>query len=381
MKKVIGLVLVICMCTMLYPQSVNIMASEMQQQEEFNKEEIFNAKDVRRQEEIDRIFWEMNQDVLEKANLEYLDTCGMSSRSEERNETDDYFKKEKMEEWEAQLEALGVHKINPDNPGDMEMLAELFQSAEQINPLSDPWDTAPDLSNVTKAFSVYCYDNTYQYKNEEHICRYLRVVDNKGSGLLTHRKDFNAAIVQNTDKARIANILKYNFGYIFSKFLGTHLGATADWLLGNVFAALDGVDPSDVSVSGEAPFYVITCISVTEMVYHYYYDGIQWRFIGTSSNVSMVKRDSFGGNVDGKAKIEDEYEEWESSSGGTWSSYVRNYVNVKDKSPEYYKVDKIGTLTIRGFDKNFEYTPKFAELPGYLLLLKTNQVDTDSGLE
>ena len=51
---------------------------------------------------------------------------------------------------------------------------------------------------------------------------------------------------------------------------------------------------------------------------------------------------------------EDEYEEWESSSGGTWSSYVRNYVNVKDKSPEYYKVDKIGTLTIRGFDKNFE---------------------------
>lgn len=138
MKKVIGLVLVICMCTMLYPQSVDIMASEMQQQEEFNKEEIFNAKDVRRQEEIDRIFWEMNQDVLEKANLEYLDTCGMSSRSEERNETDDYFKKEKMEEWEAQLEALGVHKINSDNPGDMEMLAELFQSAEQINPLSDP---------------------------------------------------------------------------------------------------------------------------------------------------------------------------------------------------------------------------------------------------
>ena len=56
----------------------------------------------------------------------------MSSRSEERNETDDYFKKEKMEEWEAQLEALGVHKINPDNPGDMEMLAELFQNNNDI---------------------------------------------------------------------------------------------------------------------------------------------------------------------------------------------------------------------------------------------------------
>lgn len=365
MKKVISLILMACICVMLYPQTKNVMATEMQ-----NQEELLTEEKLQRQEEIDKIFQEMNQDILKKLTSEYLDSVDIDNILDQENEITDDSKKEKSADWDAQLEALGVHKLDPDNPHDMEMLAELFQSTELLNPLSDPWDTAPDLSNVTKAFSIYFDDNTYQYKNEEHVCRSIIVVDNKGSNLLTHSDEFNAATAKNEDKTRIANILKYNFGYIFSSFLGTYFGATTDWVLGNIFAALDGVDANNVGISGTEPFYKIFCTSVTEMIYHYYYDGTQWRFIGTSSNVSIAKTDFFGGNIGGKAIHDHPTEEWISSSGGSWSSYVENYVNVKDKNPEYYKVNKIGTLTIRGFDQNFKFTPKFAELPGFLVLLK-----------
>ena len=97
------------------------------------------------------------------------------------------------------------------------------------------------------------------------------------------------------------------------------------------------------------------------MVYHYYYDAPSWKISGTSSNCEFLQTDLFVGSVYGTLTHEYSNRSWSSRSGGYWYNYVESFANTK-----YHRIDKLGSITIRGFNKTFKFTPKFYDLPGYI---------------
>lgn len=318
-----------------------------------------------RQNEIEAIFEELNERASREAHCKALELDGiaLSGTGQERKAA-----APSEGELELRLEALGVKKINPEKPEDLALLYELtsaFGNADVLR--SGPTDTAPDFASLAKAFTIYVYDGTYSYKGESHIYRYIRVIDNKGHGGLTRNVGYDA-VEKNILPSVMGSVLSYNFGFVFSHFLGkVPHGLVIDWTLGSLFSVLEGVNSaSDVTVYGSDALYRIQCTSVTEMVYYFYYDAPVWSFIGTSASAAFTHTNFFAGNVNGVPVHDIEGPvSWTSTSGGVWYDYVEAYADSKSYHPGYCRIDELGTCELKGYkNRTKNFSPKFAALPG-----------------
>jgi len=318
-----------------------------------------------RQNEIEAIFEELNERASKEAHRRALALDGI-----ELSEIEGEGKAAALSEGELELrlETLGVKKINPEEPEDLSLLYELtpaFGNADVLR--SGPTDTAPDFASLAEAFTIYVYDGTYSYKGESHIYRYIRVIDNKTHGGLTRNVEYSA-VEKSILPSVMGSVLSYNFGFVFSHFLGKipH-GLVIDWTLGSLFSVLEGVNSaSDVTVYGSDALYRIHCTSVTEMVYYFYYDAPAWSFIGTSASAAFTHTNFFAGNVNGVPVHEIEGPvSWTSTSGGVWYDYVEEYADSKSYHPGYCRIDELGTCELKGYKNRTEdFSPKFAALPG-----------------
>lgn len=320
-----------------------------------------------RQNEIEAIFEELNERASRETHCKALEVDGiaLSGTGQERKAATP-----SEGELELRLEALGVKKINPEEAEDLSLLYELtpaFGNADVLR--SGPTDTAPDFAFLAKAFTIYVYDGTYSYKGESHIYRYIRVIDNKGHGGLCRILKY-AAVDNTVLPSAMGSVLSYNFGFVLSHFLGkVPHGLVIDWTLGNIFSLLNGIasdSASNITVYGRENLYEITCNSVTEMVYYFYYDDPVWSFIGTSASVAITYSNLFVGFMGGVPVQENTKPvTWTSTSGGVWYDYVEEYVDSKSYHPGYCRIDELGSYDIKGYeDTSVKFAPKFAALPG-----------------
>lgn len=92
---------------------------------------------------------------------------------------------------------------------------------------------------LANLYSIYEYNGTRTIKGKTYDYKYYRVIDNKGyvDSPLTESELIVPAAKVNTT---IGALLDYNFSYGFSTFLGFIPGGSiADWVLGNIFTALE----------------------------------------------------------------------------------------------------------------------------------------------
>lgn len=331
--------------------------------------------EMEKQEQIDRLLEELNRLNAEKAYDSY--TVKEAVQAEESADAeglaagagiweDSYAIEEK--EYEAKLEKLGVHKVEPSNPEDMAMLEamrkDMASGDDGISATASGgvYDTAPDFNMIANVYTLYIYDGTYEGYNY----RYIKVRDNKGYNGLHYYQDNNLAT--NIGASTVSSVLNYNFGYAVSSLLGLlPYGMVLDWTLGNIFTALSGVNASVVS-SGQGTFYGVRHNGVTEMTYYFFYnDG--WRHIGTNGTATVIREDYFYGNVNGMPVSETPKTTFTiKGSHNIWHDYVKNYAEVMSGRPNYCDIDNFGKLTIKGYNnKNYYYAPVFAEMPNDLI--------------
>lgn len=221
----------------------------------------------------------MNQVLAEKAHMKYLETTSSGLDQYQylmlqlNNNEEKKILNEREQELERLLANLNVKKIDPNNEADMNILLELSEASTEasVNGTYSIPPGAPDLSALSLQYSIYILDGTRTYKGATHTYRYIRVVDNKGYNGLTLNNTYDA-ITKNLPASILTSLLTYNFSYGLSAFLGsTPMGLVTDWLLGNVFSVLDGVNATNSTISSTSEnTYEISCTSVTEMVYHYF---------------------------------------------------------------------------------------------------------------
>lgn len=332
--------------------------------------------EMEKQEQIEKLFEELNRLDAEKAYDSYTvknvvqaensaDAEGLAARVRVREES--YAIKEK--EYEARLEELGVHKVDPSNPEDMAMLEAMQQDMVLGNDgisaaaSGGVYDTAPDFNMIANVYSLSIYDGTYDGYNY----RYITVRDDKGYDRLHYYQDNNLAT--NIGASAVSSVLNYNFGYAVSSLLGLlPYGMVLDWTLGNIFSALSGVDASVVS-AGRGSFYGVRHNGVTMMTYYFVYnDG--WRHVGTSGSATVIREDYFYGNVNGNPVSETPKTTFTiKSRQNYWSNYVKNYIQAASAGlPNYCNIDNFGKITIRGYNgKTYYYAPVFAEMPNDLI--------------
>lgn len=331
--------------------------------------------EMEKQEQIDSLFEELNRLDVEKSYDGYVlknaEQAGNSAYTKSlaagmRSRQESYAVKEK--ECEAELEKLGVHKVEPSNPEDMAMLEamrkDMASGDDGISAAASGgvYDTAPDFNMIANVYTLYIYDGTYEGYNY----RYIKVRDNKGYNGLHYYQDNNLAT--NIGASTVSSVLNYNFGYAVSSLLGLlPYGMVLDWTLGNIFTALSGVNASVVS-SGQGTFYGVRHNGVTEMTYYFFYnDG--WRHIGTNGTATVIREDYFYGNVNGMPVSETPKTTFTiKGSHNIWHDYVKNYAEVMSGRPNYCDIDNFGKLTIKGYNnKNYYYAPVFAEMPNDLI--------------
>lgn len=332
--------------------------------------------EMEKQERIDKLFEELNRLDVEKAYdcravknavqaENSADAEGLAAGMRIREES--YAVKEKK--YEAELEKLGVHKVEPSNPEDMAMLEAMRQDMALGNDgistaaSGGIYDTAPDFSMIANVYTLYIYDGTYR----DYEYRYIIVRDNKGYNKLYYYQDNNLAV--NIGASAVSSVLNYNFGYAVSSLLGLlPYGMVLDWTLGNLFSALSGVDASVVS-SGQENFYGVRHNGVTEMTYYYIYNN-GWRHIGTSGSAEVIRTDYFYGNVNGSPVSENPKTNFTiRSRQNNWWAYIDNYVQAASAGrPNYCNIDNFGKITIKGYNgRTYYYAPAFAETPNDLL--------------
>lgn len=283
----------------------------------------------------------------------------------------------RLELIDHELSELGIRKIDPDNVDDMNYLREMPLSSEngEIIQVSGIYDTAPNLSMIAQLYDIYIddgsvepfYDGTEEGKKSYQFRR-IRVVDKLTGNRLYKRQRTTLITKQQVINNSIMAILKYNFRYGMSMFMGIMPGGVlVDWALGN-FEALAGATSENITISNDN-VYEISFSSSTTMYYYYLYNN-GWKLIGTGTTAKMLRNDYFLGQIDRKPVEEHLHEESFSitDNGTTLRQYVKEYVTKMNQNPYYHKVCSIGTLTVEGYEgKSTKFSPKFAEEPNDLL--------------
>lgn len=175
---------------------------------------------------------------------------------------------------------------------------------------------------------------TYNYRR-------CLVIDDKGRNGLTETKEYDLVPAIN-GVGLIEDMLDYNFGFVFSYFLGNiPYGMACDWVLGNLFTFLNGVRPNAVLASESNAMYRAFVTSIT-------------------------RSDLFVGNVYGVAKHEFyDHVKLNASTNDTSYNYVKKYVDA-GRTIYFHEIDPLGKIGIIGFNDTYYFSPKFYSSPGYI---------------
>ncbi len=230
---------------------------------------------------------------------------------------------------------------------------------------SSIYDIAPDLSTLTNVYTLYIYDGSYNYNGNTYSYRYIKVIDDKGYNGLTQDQEFDA--ISKYSSHYLEEILKYNFGYIFSTLLSkTPIGVLTDWTLGNIFSVLRGRPDSAVVTSTKDGIYKITHTSVTSMTYYWIYNN-SWRYIGAEAHCDVARTDFWAGNIGGVPTHESKESQWSTHTDGIWYNYLEDYINVMSWNPSFCNIKRLGSFSIKGENNSVTFTPRFAARPNDLV--------------
>lgn len=248
------------------------------------------------QSKIEKIFTNLNELAL---NMKKLDLFNKQTINNNSLKIIQEIKKE-QNDLEKMLEKLGIHKLDPNNINDINSLSEIINSSVGSNDQMAPMALF-DFSILVNVYSIYEYTGTYVISGVSYDYKYVRVVDNKGyvDTKLTKAQLITLVGQVNTT---VSNLLSYNFSYGFSSFLGIlPYGWAADWILGNIFTALNSYNGSSpVVYNNSNGIYCINMISITDMTYYYIKVSGLWYNCGSrASNIGLARADSFTANISG----------------------------------------------------------------------------------
>lgn len=364
-KRVISVVMILVLCVFSNPWTADAAVADYSLEYE-----------MARLEYVDSIMREMNElvavDIIERNDdrMRFSDntTYGLK-KNEGMIESQDALLREKKQEYENKLESVGVNKIDPNDPQDMKLLEDMQRDMYEKNSTvysmarANVYDIAPDFAVLANVYTLYLMDGKYRHNGVWYNYRYIQVTDDKGYNGLTYSQDND--LTANIKQSAVQSVLKYNFGYLTDKLSGVLSLGTApiEWILGNIFAGLDGVNAAKITRSRKNNLYEVTHVSVTQMRYCFFYnDG--WQHIGTSGSASVARRDSFVGNVNAQADIKDEITKFHIQSKWGLLDFVSTYAEVMDTRPDFCVIDDFGKLTIKGFNnQKFYFKPVFASEP------------------
>ena len=323
-----------------------------------------------KQHRIDEIFKELNELALE-VNLQNSATYGIYSTSSATHSEEQMMTiNERINELDSQLESLGVHKIDPDCQEDLDRLSNVMSHAVDASTLeaglrTTPVEDPPDLEALTSNYTVYQYDESI-YVDQMYYGSFVVVIDNKGYGGLTNIT-VNSKLC-GTTSTTLSDLLEYNFSFGFSQFLGLiPYGWAVEWLIGNVFTALNSYNGSSIVTcpTGHSGIYTMNMASVTQMTYIYIYEEAysSWVLCGSrTSNLSFARTDCLAANIGGEA-ITDSYDfpPIPSRTGEPPAWYLLNYVQnhtYPQDHPGYFTINGMnGNSTI--FDPVYFWSPHF----------------------
>ena len=203
--------------------------------------------------------------------------------------------------------------------------------------------------------------------DQRYYGSYVVVVDDKGYGGLT-----NITVdtrLCGTTSTTLSNLLKYNFNFGFSQFLGLiPYGWAADWLIGNIFTVLNSYDGSSIVTCpvGHSGIYTMNMASVTQMTYIYIYDPgySTWVLCGSrTSNLSFSRTDCLAANIGGNAVTRStDFPDATTSTGESPAWYLLQYVQYRQANHH-----SPGSFTINGMNGNStRFTPVYYQSPHFL---------------
>ena len=133
----------------------------------------------------EQLFEQMSELVSEKIRLDarpVKDTVRMTEIDDEMSRID------------AALEAVGVHKMDANDPEDLALMAEVMLGGEQGNQVYNSRSMEPDLSYLADAYSVYETSGSTVINGVTYPYRTFRIVDNKGMDRL-YTNDITAELI------------------------------------------------------------------------------------------------------------------------------------------------------------------------------------------
>lgn len=290
-----------------------------------------------KEQQIDELFLELNNIALKKymADNNLVPSSTFTDRDNYEGAILDI---------EESLEALGTHKIDPNNPEDMESFLEIVGGAPMIYSGSD--DDPLESSVIPYYYGVYQTKNSVTIDNISYDYRVIRVVDEKGRGGLT--SSCNVGLISG-ESSLLRDLLAYNFSFVLNKYLGTlpH-SAFTEWSLGNISTVFDSYTGDEiVTVAKNATeMYNMQLMSITEMRYYFLYipEYAEWNIIGSKANLSFTRNEAFVGNIKGKLVNETkEYPIVNSSTGDGVSARIICRDFLSSRRAQNYP---IGSLTI-----------------------------------
>lgn len=182
------------------------------------------SETMAQQERIDQLFSELNDLAVMSKQQSCSDVSSFSATQDQLLSMES--------EVEQELFALGIRKIDPNNPEDISRISSVMTSSIERAGSVFNFDMLADV------YSIYEYSGARTVNGNSYNYMYYRIIDNKGyvDTTLTHTEI--VVPVENVNTT-IGELLEYNFSYGFSAFLGTLPGGNvADWLIGNIFTIL-----------------------------------------------------------------------------------------------------------------------------------------------
>lgn len=266
---------------------------------------------------------------------------------------------QKQEELEDSLSALGAKILDPDNEDDMERFATVVYGSpartDEASSSVATLNSLPNLSQYARCYTITEVEDTVLVDGEYYDTVTYYVTDNKNTGGLT--KSGNASWFTTTKSTLIEDLLSYNFGFLFSSFLGEHDLVIADWILGNLFPVFNSFDDDVVVSLGGGNAYSITVHTVVQMAFHYVYlpGMMSWTACGsTATYMSGTRSDAVHANVGGQSVADSTTKSFSAVIDTPVDYYVETYL-----LDGYRECSTMGILILRNTWSNerFSFVP------------------------
>lgn len=334
MKRVVSLILVFVLCCSIMVPFASAL----------------NLTDDAKDEEIERLFYEIGELALQEEAYVGLQQQGMICSDEPVD-----FSAERSA-LDAQLEQLGVHKLDPDNSADLSRLEEIVDSVYGNTTNSTrSIDDKPNVAVLASRYAVYESSGDYTLNGVKYPYCYYRVIDN-GEGGFT--RSMASVELLGRGSMLLQELLEYNFKFGLSQFLGSiPTGTLIEWTLGNIFTILNSFNTTTTVGPHDGNIYSFALLSVTQMEYYFMYSESlgEWVQAGSSApQIKFARTDVLVANIGGSAVSKSPDMNFYSSTNLKWTEYYRNLINTGRQTHS-----SIGYLTVEGNGHKYSFTPKY----------------------